>query len=169
MPCCAPQRLLRDLRSVMLPFLVGSAIIATLAQHNSWAAELSRVAFSKFALRNCSASFSCAVGFGSVPGTFKRRYEITNVSCYLAIGNASGSLRYWYLSGTKSGQLGRIHLRPSLLGTSTTEVTYNANEQGLVVVPGGGEIIVTVAKDASTAGGINSLQCSIGGYDVTLD
>jgi hypothetical protein len=141
-----------------------------LAPQSSHAAELSRVAFSKFTSQSCPASGSCFNDFGTVPGAGKRRYEITQASCYLIIGNPNGRPLYWYLYAVRNGELiGRIHLRPAFLGTTSTEITYNATEQGLVVVPGGGQIGISVTRDSSTAGAINGLQCSIGGYDVRLE
>jgi hypothetical protein len=163
-------RLFCQLRSAAVALVVAGVIIGTFQPQTARAAELLRVAFSKFVFNNCPASGSCSVDFGTVPGGGKRRYEITSVTCYLIIANINGRPLYWYLYALRNGQqVGRIHLRPTFMGTTPTERTYHATEQGLVVVQGGGTIGVTMTRDTSTAGGINGLQCSIGGYDVRLE
>lgn len=133
-------------------------------------AEVSRQAFSKFRAADCAGGVSCTVDFGLVPAY--HRYEIRMVSCYLSIGNVNGKVLYWYLHVRNRALniVGRMHLRPQLLGTvpSAPAVTYNATEQGLVVAPAGGSMIVAMTRDASTAGEVPGMDCTIGGDDVTL-
>jgi len=131
------------------------------------AAEVSRRTFSIHKSTECSTSPSCFLDFGAVPA--KHRYEITNVSCYLVIGNVNGRVLYWQLSGIRNGvHRGRIHLRAHFLGTSSSAVHYNATEQGLIVAPAGTQLTVSMTRDSSTAGGIPHMNCTIGGQDITL-
>jgi len=150
-------------------FVLSAAAIAALMHDPAAAQELSRTSFTKFASNACPTSGNCFVDFGTVPGTARRRYEITSVSCYLSIGNVNGRVLYWYLYGLRNGELvGRIHLRATHLGATTNAVTYNATEQGLLVVPGGGTLGVSMARDGTTAGAVPNMDCTIGGYDVRL-
>ncbi len=163
-------RLFCRLGSAAATLVAAGVIVGTFQPQAASGAERSRVAFSKFAFNSCPASGSCFVDFGTVPGSGKRRYEITSVTCYLIIANVNGRPLYWYLYAERNQEaVGRIHLRPTFLGTTSTERTYHATEQGMVVVQGGGTIGVSVTRDTSTAGAINGLQCSIGGYDVRLE
>jgi hypothetical protein len=162
-------RLSPRFRSVGAALAISGVIFGASVGPGSAATEVSRTPFSKFGSQNCPDSGSCSVDFGIVPGAIRVRYEITHVTCYLSIANANGRVGYWYLHVLKSGTiLGRIHMRPNFLGTFTTSVTYNANEEGLVVAPGGSSMIVTMTRDSSTAGGIPNMDCTISGYDVRL-
>lgn len=157
-------------RAVGIALTVGIVMIGWPVRPSVAATELSRTPITIFGLGACPNAGTCSVDFGVVPGNARRRYEITHVSCYLSIGNTNGKVLYWYLHATRDGQIiGRIHLRPHLLGTvPNSVVTYNANEDGLVVVPGGGTLLVTMSRDASSIGGIPSIDCTISGYDVRL-
>lgn len=131
------------------------------------AKEVSRKPFSKFVGKSCAGSSSCTTDFGTVPQNF--RFEITNVSCYLSIGNVNGKVLYWYFHSAKDAKVvGRIHLRPQLLGTSSTAVTYNANEQAHLVLPAGASMLVGMTRDSSTAGEIPNMDCTISGDKVKL-
>jgi len=134
------------------------------------ATEISRTPITIFGTGACPTEGNCGVDFGTVPGHDRRRYEITHVSCYLSISNPNAKILYWFLHASIGGAaIGRIHLRPHLLGTiPNSTVTYNANEDGLLVVPGGGILTVAMTRDASSAGGIPNIDCTISGYDVRL-
>jgi hypothetical protein len=147
--------------------VVFSALFVGACTYSVHAAEVARQAFSKFKSAICVGSGSCSVDFGLVPAN--RRYEIRMVSCYLTIGNVNGKVLYWYLHANKGTQvLGRIHLRPQLLGTVPPSVTYNATEYGLLVVPQGGSMIVAMTRDSSTAGEVPGMDCTISGDNVVL-
>lgn len=132
------------------------------------AADLSRKPFSRWGQSFCAQSGNCDVNFGVVPAS--HAYEIKFVSCYLSIGNVNGKPLYWYLHVVKPGKdpVGRIHLRPNSLGTTTTEHTYNATENGFLRAPAGATMTVAMTRDTSTAGGIPFLECTMTGEDVTL-
>jgi hypothetical protein len=158
------MRSIRFLRQFLATVVFSALFVATCA-YGVHAAEVARQAFSKFRSANCIGSASCFVDFGLVPA--KHRYEIRMVSCYVSINNVNGKVLYWYLHAKKDTQIvGRIHLRPQLLGTVTPTVTYNATEYGLVVVPQGGSMTVAMTRDGSTAGEIQGMDCTIGGDNV---
>jgi hypothetical protein len=135
------------------------------------AAELSPTPFSKSDGVSCPASSSCSIDFGTVPGGGKRRYEITHVSCQASISVANAKIAYWFLGASRDGNgEGTFYLRPHLNGLKTLPIatSYSANEQGFLVVRGGAQLTVRVARDATTAGTISGLNCTISGYDVRL-
>jgi hypothetical protein len=114
---------------------------------------------------------TCSIDFGTVPGGAKRRYEITHVSCGVYIGVENAKIANWYLYASRDGNgEGTFHLRPHHNGRVTLPVatTYSANEQGFLIARGGAQLLVRVARDATTAGSINGLNCTISGYDVRL-
>lgn len=143
--------------------------VICLASQPSYAAEISRKSFTKFGTGACPLSGGCNVDFGTVPAN--HIYEVTSVSCYLSIENVNGRVLYWYLYALKSGAsvLGRIHLRPTSLGTTSTAHTYSATETTMLRVPSGASIGVSMTRDGSTAGGVPNIDCTIGGADVRVD
>lgn len=132
-------------------------------------AIVSRTNFSKFGQGNCSGIASCGVDFGVVPA--KHIYEIRNVSCYFAIGNAAGRPLYLYFTAFKQvpqAQYGQIHMQPAFLGTSSNSVTFNATASALVRAPAGAQLAVSSTRDGSTAGDFPFMQCTISGVDIKL-
>lgn len=132
--------------------------------------EVSREPFVKFAYNNCPTDGSCGINFGVVPGGGKHRYEVTNVSCYVSITNSSARVLRWSLYAQKNGaNVAQIFLRPTLLGTVPgSAITYDATEQTFFPAYGGTSLGIDMSRDASTAGAIETLQCTISGYDVRL-
>jgi hypothetical protein len=129
-------------------------------------ARAASVPFARWASKACPTSGDCAISFPAVPAA--RMWIIRYVSCYTAIGNVDGKILYMYLyANRKSGKrVGEIHLRPTSLGTSASDRTYNATETAYLPVPGGSTLGVTMTRDSSTAGDIPFLQCTIGGDSV---
>lgn len=142
--------------------LLGASI------HEANAVELRRTEFSLFRQANCSGIASCSVSFGPVPG--HQKWLIKYVSCYTSVGNPNGRILYWYLyaNNANSDRVGEIHLRPASLGTTTTDHTYNANEQASLLVPQHSAVGVAMTRDSSTAGDTPFLLCTIGGDLIVL-
>lgn len=152
-----------------LSMLVVSSMTVAMMGPSALAQELSRTPFTMTANNSCPASASCPFDFGTFPGGNKRRYEITTASCYLGIGHLEGRVLYWFLYATRDGKdFGRIHMRPTPLGIGPNVATFSATEQGLLIVHGGGTIGVAITRDSSSSGGIDNVDCTIGGYDVRL-
>lgn len=158
---------LHNLNRIAVFFILGALALGVPGGGAQAAKEISRTPFTKFASNGCPSSGGCDVSFGAVPN--KRRFEIRTVSCYVSIGNVNGRVLYWYLQAAKNSEvLGRIHLRPQHLGTTSTAVTYNANEQAYLVLPAGTTMSVGMTRDSSTAGGITHFDCTISGDKVRL-
>ena len=149
--------------------IVAGAVVAGASAGQGFGAELSRTAFSRYATEACPGIGTCEIDFGTVPGGAKRRYEITHVSCSVVIGNAAGKVGFWFLHAFRNGQpIGNIHLRPHALGVFASGVRYSATEQANLIVRGGSQIVVVVSRDG-TSGNIPSTDCTMSGYDVTLE
>jgi hypothetical protein len=143
-------------------------LIGALPREANAATEVRRIEFSMFASNQCPAAATCSVSLGSVPAN--RAWLIKYVSCYVRILNVNGKVLYWYLSATRDNfmRVGEIQLRPTSLGTTATEHTYNATEQSYLRVPSGATIDISMARDGSTNGAIPNMQCTIGGDNIVL-
>jgi hypothetical protein len=156
------MRQLSFFRRSLAALLAFCLSLAALPRDGNAATEVSRSLFSKFISKDCSATASCTADFGIVPA--RTVYEIKSVSCYVSIENVNGRVLYWYLHSSKNGSvIGRIHLRPTFLGKTSTSITYNATEQAYLRVPQGAAIFVTMTRDGTTAGAIPGMDCTISG------
>jgi hypothetical protein len=129
-------------------------------------ARAAEVPFTRYANQDCTGATSCSVSFPAVPAG--RMWIIRSVSCYTAVGNANGRILYmfFYANRANGKRVGEIHLRPTSLGTDSTNHTYNATETAYLPLPSGSIIGVGMTRDSSTPGDTPFLNCTIGGDSI---
>ena len=146
------------------------ALLCAAALPSTGMAQAEGAPFTRWASANCSTSptSGCGVSFGTVP--HNRIWLIKFVSCSTSINNPNGKLLYWFLfanNPANTKRLGFVHLRPTLVGATAQQATYNATETAYLRLPPGSPLSVAVDRDPSVAAGFSSLDCTIGGDTIS--
>jgi hypothetical protein len=140
------------------------AAVGAAALPSAVMAQAQGTPFTRWASANCSASSGCGVSFGTVPDN--RIWLIKFVSCSTSINNPNGKIAYWFLfanNPANTKRIGLVHLRPTLVGATAQQATYNATETAYLRLPPGSPLSVAVDRDPSVAAAFPSLDCTIGG------